>query len=83
MGSYHDDVEELFEVEHVLASRVGMYYTEYLVQWVGYDELTWEESPRLESAQESIRAFNALVEQEEALLLEAHRLSEREVIVID
>lgn len=54
-----NEVEDLFEVKAIHAKRLKGGREEYLIEWVGYDERTWEPKKNLENIKKMIEKFDA------------------------
>lgn len=61
-ANYDSDVEELYEVEMVGASRMTPHGIQYLVKWLhfSWSDATWEDASRLSSAPLAVAEFKRL-----------------------
>ena len=53
-----EDEDEEFEVQRIITSRINNDRVEYLVQWIGYEERTWEPVGNLENARNILQDFH-------------------------
>lgn len=54
----HDEADDgVYQVQAIKKSRKTEEGMEYLVKWVGYDEMTWETEEAVEGAQEAVYEF--------------------------